>query len=139
MQKIVRNLMAFIVASLFVAICIALTLYLPQLADTSQQVTGQFIFKRIISFTVIIMFCSLPIVLILGIFAYFKKITTPSFYALVGLFSIMIALGFVEIFQGIKDSDGEWVPFVAFVAAGMAGYIYWYLAIQRPSLKIQTA
>lgn len=137
--KSINVIMAYLIACFFTAICVVLTFYLPQMPDASGEINNQLIVRVIFAFGLGLMFFSSPLTLIAGLFAYFKKIISPAYYVVCGLFSIMITLGFTEIFQGIEGYEGEFVPLVAFVASGAAGYIFWYLAIRRPKAKTQQA
>lgn len=126
--------MAYLIACLFTSTCMVLSYYLPQMADGS-DISRKLIVQVIVAFSIGIIFFSSPLTLVAGIFAFVKKINSPVFYVAIGLSSIMITLGFTQIFQGIEGYEGEWVPLVGFLAASAAGYFFWYLAIRRPIAK----
>lgn len=128
--------MAYIIAVIFTAVCVALTFYLPQYGDAAPEVSNKAIVDMIIIVSVSIFIFSSPITLIMGLLAYFKKITSPSFYAIAGVFAIMATLMFIPGLQGVKgDEQSLWVPFMGVIAAAFAGYIFWHLAIRRPAAK----
>lgn len=131
--------MAYLIACIFTSVCVALTYYLPQMA-AGVEVNS----KKIIEMIMVVVACLVifpsPLTLVFGLFAFFKKISSPYFYMLYGVFAIMITLAFIPGLQGVKgDENSLWVPFVGVIAAGGAGYIFWYLSIRQPLPKTQQA
>lgn len=139
MLKSFNIFMAYLIACIFTSVCVALTYYLPQMA-AGVEVNS----KKIIEMIMVVVACLVifpsPLTLVFGLFAFFKKISSPYFYMLYGVFAIMITLAFIPGLQGVKgDENSLWVPFVGVIAAGGAGYIFWYLSIRQPLPKTQQA
>lgn len=130
--KSLNVFMAFIIACIFTSVCVALTYYLPQMASGIEVETKDIVDMILVVAASIVIFSS-PIILVFGVFAFFKKIDSPYFYMTAGFFSIMVTLAFIPGLQGVKGDDKSlWVPFVGVIAAALAGYIFWYLAVRRP-------
>lgn len=133
--KSINVLVAYLVTVLFTAICVALTYYWPQIstgADLNFKDISDMVAVVVVS---LVVFAS-PVTLIMGLLAYFKKINSPSFYVIAGVFSVMAMLMFVPGLQGVEgDENSLWVPFMGVLGAGLAGYMFWAWAIQKSISK----
>ena len=137
MLKSFNIFMAYLIACIFTAVCVALTYYLPQMA-ADVEVSS----KKIIDMIMVVVACliifSSPLTLIFGLFAYFKKISSPYFYMLYGVFAIMVTLAFIPGLQGIKgDENSLWVPFVGVISAAACGL--YILVFVNPTTLAKTS
>ena len=129
--------MAYLIAVIFCAVCVALTYFLPQKAS-GVEVDTKLIVDMITVVSVSIIIFSSPLVLILGLFAFFKKIDSKYYYMVCGLCVRLLTLFFLPGLLGVKGDEASlWVPFVGMIAAACSGYIFWFLTIRRPKPKAQ--
>ncbi|MBL1419663.1 MAG: hypothetical protein COC24_004055 [Alphaproteobacteria bacterium] len=137
MLKALNIVMAYLIGCIFTAICVALTYYLPQVSTGTELDSKNMVDMIMVVIVSLVIFPS-PLTLIFGLFAYFKKIQSPYFYMLYGVFAIMITLAFIPGLQGVEGDDASlWVPFIGVVTNALAGYLFWYLAIRQPLPKTQ--
>lgn len=133
--KSINVFMAYLIATMFTAVCIAVTYYWPQISSKAAFDTKSLV-DMVVVVTVSIAIFSSPITLAAGLFAFFKKIDSPYFFVFAGIFAIMTTLAFIPGLAGVDgDETALWIPFMAVLAASLAGYIFWYLAIRRPDPK----
>lgn len=132
MLKSLNIFMAYLIACIFISICVSLTYYLPQMAANA-EVNSKKIVDMIMVVTVSIIIFPSPLTLIFGLFGFFKKIQSPYYYMTCGVFLLMVTLAFIPGLQGIEgDQASLWVPFIGVITAAGAGYIFWYLALRQP-------
>lgn len=133
--KSINVFMAYLIACIFTSLCIAVTYYWPQIFAPEAFET-KLLVDMVVVVSVSIAIFSSPITLIAGLFAFFKKINSRYYYIFAAIFAIMTTLAFIPGLAGVKGDDAAlWIPFAAVVAASIAGYMFWYLAIRRPAPK----
>ncbi len=134
--KSINIIMAYAISAIFIATCLAITYYWPQMIDPQLEVSNQMIIKMILAALVGLVIFSSPIVVIMGIFALIKSIISPFYYMAIGVFAIMVFIAFTPGFQSLKGVEaGFWVPFYGVIFGAIAGSIFWYLAIRTPQAK----
>ncbi len=122
--KTAKILVGYVLGCIFTASFIVFAYYYGQMPDNGV------VAENIRALSIVMMIFSIPVIALLAPFAYFKNIKSPYFYALTAIFSVFFTLLFIPKYQGIEGQPGEWAPFVSFIAAAVAGYLFWLFAIR---------
>lgn len=135
----IKFILAYITCSLFLALGIAVTFFWPNITDMTLVFDERLFFQMVVVVGFFMFFCALIVSIILGGFAFAKKIRSPAYYAFCW---VCVAFLVIVSTPGLQSVDGRtegfWVPFFGFIFAILAGYIFWYIAVKPLSSKSST-